>query len=360
MRSEKITNGEGAFLTFLTLTANGYSVMFGSGAGKDSWISHIIAALFAFGVSYLLAYVLDKYPDRNFCDILMLTLGKTLGRVFSALLLFLMLASAVVSLTIFTRFVQTSALPRTPQIIIPLLITLAAGFSFREGLRSSAGAARLLFWFCALVFAVFCVFGVRLADKDCLLPSFVSPRNVFIGACEVFINRFGLIFALMPVYTRMQGRKSRRRFFTLSVFFSGAVMAVISAITVAILGQNTAARDFYPVFTAMSVQGIGGFIQHTEILACISMTIGIFSRSIVCILFCDEMILGSMSVKNACGTAIPLALIISALTQLIYRDASSLRALVEWKSGEWWVLLFELIFPIVLILSAKKAKQSDT
>lgn len=356
MRNEKITNGEGVFLVFLTLTANGFSVMFGSGAGRDAWLSHIIAAAAAFAVSYLLARACDEYPEKSFFEVLECAFGRVFGRVLAVLLIFPILASGVVSLTIFTRFVQMSALPRTPQIIIPLLITLTAALSFRSGLRSAAGASRLLFWFCVSVLAVFCIFGSRLMHIDGIFPVFENMRETLVGACEVFVNRFGLIFALMPVYTRMMGKKTRRRDFSLSVFASGVVMAVIALITVSILGRDVASRDFYPVFTAMSVQGVGGFIQHTEILACIAMTIGIFVRCAISILFCDEMLVGIFSVKNACGTALPIGLIISSATQLIYRDATSLRALVEWKGGEAYMLLFELILPVLLALFLKKTR----
>ncbi|MBQ8793891.1 MAG: hypothetical protein IJZ63_04010, partial [Clostridia bacterium] len=43
--------------------------------------------------------------------------------------------------------------------------------------------------------------------------------------------------------------------------------------------------------------------------------------------------------------AMPLALMCAAATQIIYRDISTLRGLVEWKSGATSVAAFYILFP---------------
>ena len=353
MRSDKITNGSGTALAALAVMTNGYSVMLGSNAGRDVWISHLVAGIAALICTWFLVSLCEKYPKKTFYEVRESVLGKFFGKLCSALLALLSLVTCVISLTVFSRFVQITALPQTPQIIIPMLIIIIAALSLRRGLRAASGSARLLFWFSATVFVIFVVFGTKWMDFSLLLPIGESPGEIFKGAVEVFLNRFGTIPALMAVYTRMQPEKARKRFLLSSVGGASAALVLISAVTAATLGAETAKADFYPIYTAMSVRGIGGFIQHTEILACIAMTLSLFFKSAVCLLFSDDMLTGIFNTARREGAAMPLALMCAAATQIIYRDISTLRGLVEWKSGATSVAAFYILFPAVLVLISR-------
>lgn len=349
MRSDKITNGSGAAITALVIMTNGYSVMSGSGAGRDAWVSHLLAGAAAFLCAWCLASVCERYPEKNFFDALVCICGKWGAKTIAALLSVFSLVTCVLSLTLFSRFVQITALPQTPQIIIPLLVILIAALSLRSGLRAASGSARLLFWYSAAVFAIFVVFGVKWMDFSLVLPVFESPREIITGAGEVFLNRFGAIPALMAVYTRMDRERGRKKFFLASVAGAAGALTVISLVTIAMLGAETSAIDFYPIFTAMSVRGIGGFIQHTETLACIAMTLCLFFKSTVCLLFSDDMITGVFNTARREGTTVPLALICAAATQIIYRDLSSLRGMVEWKPGAAGIVAAYIALPVMFV-----------
>lgn len=359
MRSDKITNGSGAAIAALVIMTNGYSVMSGSSAGSNAWISHLLAGAVAMLCTWWLVAVCERFPEKSFFEALVCALGKWAGKAVAVIFSVLSLITCVLSLTLFSRFVQITALPQTPQIIIPLLVILIAALSLRSGLRAASGSARLLFWYSAAVFVIFVVFGVKWMDFSLILPALEKPREIITGAGEVFLNRFGAIPALMAVYTRMDRERGRKKFFLASVAGAAGALTVISLVTVATLGAETSAVDFYPIFTAMSVRGIGGFIQHTETLACIAMTLCLFFKSAVCLLFSDDMITGVFETARKEGAAVPLALICAAATQIIYRDLSSLRGIVEWKPGAAGAVAIYIVLPAMLVLFSriKRKKQ---
>ncbi len=353
MSSGKITNGEGFMLTALALMTNSYSVVYGVGNGASAPISNLIATIAAIACAYLLACVCDKYPQRSFFAVIKTLLGSTFGLFCSFLLILLTLSSGVVSLVVFNRFIQLTALPRTPQIIIPLILVLIASLSFRSGLRSIAGTARLIFWFAVFVLAVFLIFGINFALPRAMSPA-ASDVKVFLEAIgEAFINRFGAIFALMSVYTRMHDTSLRRRYFVGGVAAAGLAFSIIAFMTGSILGARTCTRDFYPAFTAMSIIEAGGFLQHPEILSSIVMTISAFFKVSVCILFAGDMLSGIFDVPSKEGAAVPIGLICVSATQLIYRNAPALRRMTEWRSPAVFVLGFELLLPVLLISIAR-------
>ncbi len=356
MRDGRITNGSGAAVCALVIFANAYSVMSGSDAGRGAWIAHIIAGAVATLLAWCIASVCDRYPEKSFCDVLSSVCGKWGARFFGGVTAFFALVTCVLSLTVFSRFVQITALFRTPQIVLPLIIAIISALALRSGLSAVSGAARLLFWFSAAVLAVFVLFGIRWMEFSRLIPSQKELGDFFTGAGEVFLNRFGTVFALFSVYTRMEAGPARKKFFMWSVAGSALALALIGAVTVATLGERVAGTDFYPVFTAMSIRGVGGFIQHTEILACIAMTLSLFFKTSVCLLFAEDMICGMFNITKKEGLSLPLALICAAMTQLIYRDLSELRGMVEWTPGAGWVVGVYVLLPLALFAFAEKRK----
>lgn len=354
MKSKTISNGAGAFLVALIIMTNSYAVLPGSRAGSGIWIADIASLLLALVLAYFLTCACDKCPDETFYGVLQKSTGKRCAPVLGGIFLLLTLLTAVVSLTVFSRFVQITALPRTPQIIIPAVLIVIAAFSLSDELTASGGAATLLFWFSVCVFLLFAVSGILNAEPRLLLPKTVSFPEIFKGAGEVFLNRFGALPALMAVYTRMSDKGTRKKYFLSSVAGSGAVLAAISALTVATLGEKLSQTDFYPVYTAMSVHSVGGFIQHTEIFACIAMTVSIFFKSAVSIMFSEDMINGIFKVERRSGISLPLALIAASSTQLIYTGISSLRGLLEWKSGATAILFINIAIPVWLFVKSKK------
>ena len=358
MQDEKLSKLSGGALAALVIMTNSYSVLPGMSAKSSVWLSHIIAGIAALFCVFCIITVCERHPEKAFFAALSEELGKNLARI-SALLLALFAAlTCIVSLTVFSRFVQITALPRTPQIIIPLLIITAAALSVRGGISASAGAARLLIWFSIAVFLIFALLGIRSMDAREIIPDFSKPEKLLIGAVEVFLNRFSVIPAFAVIYPRIKNGVCKKSSFLISVAIASAVLTVISAISVSALGSLTASLDFYPVYTAMSVRGVGGFIQHTEILACIAMTQFLFFKCAICLLFCDEMLLECFSEKRKKGISIPLALIFAAMTQIIYKDISSLRGMVEWSVGAAAVaVFFFLLFPLIAFLPCLSRKK---
>ena len=196
----------------------------------------------------------------------------------------------------------------------------------------------------------FCLSGVPHIEKGLILPKGKNAEAVLAGAGEIFLNRFGYIPAFMAVYTRMSERDTRKKYALFSVATVGIIFALLSLITVSALGENTSSADFFPVYTAMSLHSVGGFIQHTEIFACIAMVLCLYFKGSVCLAFSDEMLSEISGARRKCGVTLPLAFICAASTQIIYRDVSSLQRMLEWKSGAGIIFMLNILLPLVLFL----------
>ena len=70
----------------------------------------------------------------------------------------------------------------------------------------------------------------------------------------------------------------------------------------------------------------------------------------------EDMLCGLLDVTKKDGFAIPLGLICAAMTQLIYKNLSELRGMVEWTSGAWWVVAVYAVLPLALFACAIRKK----
>lgn len=357
MKGKTITNGAGAAIVAFTVFTNAYTFLPGAFSGSFVWISSIVASvIFLFSLMCFIN-VCEKYPGESFFGVLENALGSFYGKGVSFILALLSLLTLTISLTVFSRFVKLTALPRTSQIILPALTVICASLSLRSCLRAASGAARLLIWFFITVFLIFAATGLGEMKFSLLLPKKFPDYEELSAVGEIYLNRFATAAALMSVYTRMPEGKGRKKWFLSSAAISGLCLSVIAVFTVATLGKGAATEDFYPVFSAMSVKSVGGFIRHTELFSCIAMTFSLFFKSVVCILFSDDMLSGIWKSHGNIGAYIPLGIISASLTQIIYRDTSSLRGLLEWKAGASVILAIHMAIPVIVFLSARLYKK---
>lgn len=351
MEKERISDMSGAILVSLSLMTNVYSVMPGVHTSRAVWVSDIVATGFAGLCIWALCSSCDRFPDDTFFGVIRKTFGRFFGAVPGFVFAIFSLFTCAVSLTVFSRFVQITSLSRTPQMIIPLMLILVAAYTVKgESLTGTSKTAWLLVWFCAAVFVLFVVSSLRQIKPSLMLPREIADAKILTGAGEVFLNRFGQIPAFMAVYTRMSPYGKRKKYMISSVLVSGIVFAVISAISLATLGVTLSSADFYPVHTAMSLRSVGGFIRHTEILASATMMICLFFKGAVCLIFATDTVNDIFKTRDG-DIAIPLALITASATQLIYRDLSSLRGLLEWKSSAWYMLALCVFLPAMLFVA---------
>lgn len=356
MPDRKIPNLLGSVIIVFTLMTNAYSVLPGSSAGGDIWISDIIATALATLFVFFLTLVCDRFHDETFYGVLEKTSGKAGAKIFAFLFFVITVTTATVSLTVFSRFVQQTALPLTPPYILPILITAVSAFAIRSGGRSISGSARFLSLFGIAVFFLFAIPGFFGVMPEVFLPFYESADKILPASGEIFLNRFLGLVPLLAIYTRMENTKTRKRHFITATALSGAAMTVISFVVVGGLGKNLASRDFYPTFTAMSSHGAFGFIRHTEIFASITMTVCIFFKCAVTLMFICDMTEGALNIKNGKRLAFPYALILGALTQVIYSDVSKLRHLTEWKSTATVAVLGVMSLSVFLCILSKLRK----
>lgn len=140
-QNNQITQGQALF--FMIQTQIGIGVLslpytLQKDAGRDSWISILIAGLFV-QLLLLLYYVLNRrFPKLTFPEISQKLLGKYAGGAISALysIFYLLVCSSI--LLSFSRIINTWYYPTTPSWLIVGIIMLLGVYLVIDGLRTIA------------------------------------------------------------------------------------------------------------------------------------------------------------------------------------------------------------------------------
>ena len=353
---ETISNKEGFTLVICFILCNCFSYLFGGG----DWIAYFLASVLAVLIWWLISSVMEKHGFNSVFEMLDFAFGKTCGKIISFILLAYALLSSATTITVFGKFTQMTALTKTPQIILPFIILILAALSLKSGLRILSYGATLLFYFAILTLISFLIFSVPQLDVRNILP--IAEDGVLPtlkNSLSVFTNQFGDIIILICIYPHIRENSSRKKHLLWAVSSACAVVSAIALFTVMILGKDQTARDFFPVFTTLSIRGIGAYIQHMEILTSVALTFFVFIRQVVNLYFATLAINYIFKTKTYKTFLIPAAIIVSALTLILYPSIISLTYRVESNINLYILLPLQLVLPTVLgaILIFKRKKE---
>lgn len=346
MKHDSIQQKHVFILSFLFLCANCYSLLYASNTGRSVWLCYLFAGVLASLVAWLLAHALQK-SKLDFFQLLDRSFTPVIGKLLALFLAIYAFLSAGTSLSIFGRFNQLTALSETPTLILPLAVILLSIRASRSGISTIARMGNFVFYFILAVFFTFALLGINFLSPQALTP--LRPNqfsDVVFGALTVFVNQFGDLLFLSV----LSCAQKKSRAFVGGTVAAGIVLSVIALMTVMTLGEAEILTDSYPVFTVLSIRSIGQFIQHLEILSSIAMTLIIFFRVSIALTFVGLALKHLFSLEECRAALFPLGLLLTTITQVMYRNMLVLRERLESPLTLMIALPLQVLLPLVLFL----------
>ena len=353
---EKLKNKQGLYLTVLFFGSNCYSLLFAARHGAAVWLCYLLAWGLGIAAAYVLGTCMER-TDGTFFALLDSLLPRPLGRFFTGLLAVYTFLSACTSLSIFGQFNQLTALSKTPTLILPLAVILLGVFACRSGISAMGRMASLTVWFSAVVFVLFVCVGLGSASPALLLE---TDRFSLQGGFTVFCNQLGDVLLLTAVYPYLARKRTRKRTMTIGMTLAGGMLFVISLVTVMTLGGRGVTDNTYPVFTVLSVRTVGQFVQHTELLTSVAMTVFAFFRVSLSLFFIAEALTRLFSLQNGRAPILPAGLLLASVTQLLYHGMPMLTARLESALSLWILIPIQIVLPALLCVICLLTKKSRT
>ncbi|OIK16696.1 spore gernimation protein [Bacillus sp. MUM 116] len=279
MEKGKISSFQMALLIVPTIIATAVLIVpaiTGKYAGRDMWISPILASLNGFFTMFI-AYRLNKrFPKESIIQYSGHIIGRLPGKVLGLVYLFFFLHGSGIICREYADFVIGSFLPKTPMIVVVGGLVLVCAFTVRGGVEVMGRAAQLLvplFLLPPLLFFLL-IPDLKIESMFPIMEHGMMPSVLGAVVPQAWFSEIFLISMLLPFLTDCE---KGRKWGIITIFFSMFILVVVNIVNIFLFG-GTVSTFTYPGFRAFRYISLASFFEHLESVVIAFWVLGAFIK----------------------------------------------------------------------------------
>lgn len=366
MQTQSISAKQGIMVMVLFLLGTTFLMVMGLDAGKDLWLSYLIAFAVSMALMFVCARILSYIPGQDIYGIMDALLGKGWTRVILVFMAVFLFQFASYVMRNFAQFIDVAGLPDVTPIVPFISIGFVAVLAVYAGIENLGRWSELLLPLLALFIIVSALLLTRRMDLDHLRPVLENGwAPVGKGAWAVISFPFAQAVAVLFVLPPFQDKKTPFKVFPLGLLFGAALVFISSMQDVLVLGVEAARRLHYPSYSTLSIIRIGEFIQRLEIVAATIFTLAVFVKLSVLIMAACKAIAHILGLDDHRFLAFPVALLAINYGTNAFGDSLQFTSFtyVVWP---YYSSIFQILIPVLIFLllelmaSRQKRKQLES
>ncbi|MFT9494392.1 GerAB/ArcD/ProY family transporter [Anaerosolibacter sp.] len=350
MKKEIVSNRQGICLITLFVIGDAVIVARGLEAGRDLWISLILATLASIPLVWVYAKIQIGYPEKDLFEINEIILGKILGKLINVLFLVFVFVNGASIIRAFSEFFITVGLPETPQIVFGIFLTGLCGFAAKEGVEILGRLAELFLIILSFIVPMAILTLIPKMDIHHLQPVLYNGWGpVFIGTFSSITFPFGEAVTILMISMGLRKKESFKKVYILGVMLGGSILFSTAVTELLALGYNTYSSKYFPAYGAVSRINVGDFIQRLEIIVSTISLLAGFIKISVCLLAACKGVASLFNTVQYRFMVWPMALLLLNLSVIIYSDIFHA---MRWAEEIWvyFAIPFEMILPILILV----------
>ncbi|MFL0504342.1 endospore germination permease [Ureibacillus sp. 179-F W5.1 NHS] len=324
-------------------------------AGRDSWISLLLAIFPAILIGFTVALLSQRYPGRSMVEYCQLILGKWLGSLVVIIFLVYFLHEISLSIRGFGEFYTSAVTPRTPIAVFFIAILILAAYAVHCGLEviSKTNQAILVILIPIVIFATI----LTQKDKDYLnfLPILENSIGPALDGTLALTSLYSSIFVLSMIFPYVNNTKRLKRYsivtmIILVIMFIGPITGVV-----AIYGEERAKGLYFPTFLTLRDIEIGA-LQRLDILGILLWSLASFAKVA---LFLYAIVLGIaqlFKLKDYKILVIPVGALVSIISLINGEDLNGIFRFLE-NYYPFYSTFVGLILPLLLLIISQFRKK---
>lgn len=286
-------------------------------AGRDAWLSVVLAWFFDVLLAIVYAYMGMRFPGQNFVQYSITILGKYFGRVVGIMfpLFFLMVASIL--MRGISMLINNKILPQTPMLVVLCFGYIVIAYAVKKGIEVIARACEILGPIYLISLVLIFISVIPLVKLNRIKPQLMEGfYPVFSGS--IFILTFIGICIMMSMYIPICNRPQNgflAKFIAVSL--GAAMVSILALFSVGIFGAEQAGNMINPGLEITRMISIGNSIEHFEVVwLIIAIGAGIMTVSSLIWAFSlgISQIIGLRTYKPVVYPATLLALVLSTIS----------------------------------------------
>ena len=319
-------------------------------AGRDAWVSMLLANLAGLGIIYLYSTLAFKFPGKNFIQYSEIILGKILGKAAGLAMIWMALELSSLVVRDFGIFFTATILPNTPILVINTLIVFLVVISVKSGLEVFARVNMVIVPPLLFFLVVLNIMAIPDIELKRLLPVMENGfKPVFRGA----LSPIGFPFAETALFTMIIphiGPGRVKKAFLLGGLAGGFFLLTVIIRTLLVINAETVARIGYPVLEAVRMISLFHFIERVDALIIINWLGFGFIKITVCFYALVTGLAQWFNLKDHGPLILPAGIVILALSLILFNNQVEAILFIDiWVS---FTLMVGIIIPLLLLIVA--------
>ncbi len=261
-------------MTILLTTAPTFQI-----AQQDAWLSVVLATGIGCGIAYVCAKLGTMFPGKTLIEYSRILLGKWFGGFIAALYLMFWILIFSVILQQFTFFIIGTILPRTPIIVIVVLMVSIVLYPTLHGIGVIARCCEVVGPIVLVGVIGPILLAVNKMDAERLLPVYTDsgliaimrgslPTATFLGDCIMTVMLISFVRHPKKVVRHAVWGVLLTGLFTLLSVFASLLM----------VGPNVTESYPYPLLMLVRSISIGGIIENMDAIVVAVWIMSIFTK----------------------------------------------------------------------------------
>ena len=296
-------------------------------AGRDSWISHIIAIFAGVFMGLIITSLAVRFPNQTIIQYTQELFGSIVGKIIGIMYLWYFLHLGALVLRNYGEFLSNMVLPETPMWFINLTFALVVAYMAAKGIEVIARVGELFWPIIAILTIITSILISISGHKE--IASHLNPvlehglTKVILGAVPIASFPFLeiILFSMFFPFVNIIGKSKNA---TLAgILFSGLLLTMILVQNIAVFGDYLATLTF-PRYFIVRIISVGGFVERIEPLVLAVWLMAGLIKIGICLYAFTLGLSQITGMKNDKVLIIPTAVLMVVLSLLIYDNTFEL------------------------------------
>lgn len=326
-------------------------------AGRDAWMTEIIATLYGIMVVMVLTSLGSRFPDKTLIQYANDILGKYLSKLVGLSYFLWFIGSTILIVRQFSDFIVLSYMPRTPKVVFITIILMLAAYAVRCGFEVIARMNQFVLLLTFLSIAGIIGFVIKDFHVEYLFPMLENGVKPVIRGALAPSGWRGEVLMLIFFIPYLNNYRQARAAAIKAVLILGAVMILDIIVCLGVF-ELQVGQYVFPVYYMAYYIGFAGFIERVEAVVLALWVTGDAVKVAIWYYCAIASITQLFGLKDYKRLVFPVGLIIGVYSLVAYDNSVEIAKylMLEAPSG---FFTQELLIPLVLLIVAVIRKKSS-
>ncbi|WP_308128750.1 endospore germination permease [Bacillus sp. sid0103] len=235
-------------------------------AGRDSWLSVIVAYPISLFFLWLVYFIVKNSPNEGFFSMIRQRLGRTFSTLFTIPVILFLFSSSYVTFRDLMIWLKAYFLADASVFMINGFLVFVCFLITLAGVKSMAISSGFLLPLVVLFGIVIALTNTSLKDPSLLLPVFADGYSPLIRGGIYVLSGLLEIYIVILLQPFSQEPIKFKQLFILLTFLTGLIFGPLSA-SIMEFGPTESIYFRYPAYEQWRILSIGEYISHLDFFA---------------------------------------------------------------------------------------------